>query len=215
MSKLCYVFPHVPKCGGTSLKRHLETSGLNVLIDYDGWDTSAKTAEITALRQTQDVSQYDLIFGHFPIDRYVGPQFRYIALVRDPLERCISSYLFHRDMRKAPAVGTDFFNRIGHWIARGELSLPEYLNIAPNMKRTYAHFLSYWPAERFEIIGVTSDYGTFLERLSALIGAKLENNIHERKQNYDIDMTESDRIRAINLLADEYRWFNSFVTRAN
>lgn len=215
MTKPCYVFPHVPKCGGTSLRRHLELSGLNVLIDYDLWDTEPTTAEIAALRRTQDTSQYDIIFGHFPVERYVGPQFRYIALVRDPLERCMSSYLFHRDMRTDPVIGSDIFNRIGHWIARGELSFLEYLNVAPDMKRVYAHFLNYWPAERFDLIGATNNYGAFLEHLSALFGIRMENNIHERKQDHKISLTENERVRAMTLLNNEYIWFNSFVQHAN
>ncbi|MEM9776078.1 MAG: hypothetical protein AAF902_15985, partial [Chloroflexota bacterium] len=33
--KKCIIFPHIPKCGGTSLKKQFDKSNLKVFYDYE------------------------------------------------------------------------------------------------------------------------------------------------------------------------------------
>lgn len=209
----CYIFPHVPKCGGTSLLQHLQDSGLNLLLDYEAW-IGPKVIEKNKLCENIDFSVYDVIYGHFPIDRYESPNYGYIALVRDPIERCISNYIFHRDVSISQPGGEDFYSRLGTWIARGELSFIEYLNVAPDMKAVYSNFMKYWSRRRFDLVGTTENYGAFLDKLSELLGVQFENTIQERKRSTSITLTPAERIKARELLAIEYKWYDEFIKSA-
>lgn len=180
------------------------------MLDYDAWSGPAAIEKNKAC-EGKDFSSYDIIYGHFPIDRYEGPDYRYVALVRDPVERAISNYIFHRDMSRSNPSGKDFYTRIGKWIDQGDLSFIEYLNIAPGMKVVYERFMGYWSRRRFTLIGTTERYREFLDGLSVLTGVKFENNIRERKRKDDIELASAERTRARNLLRPEYKWYDEFV----
>lgn len=201
---VCYVFPHVPKCGGTSMLRHLEQSGLRVHFDYSEWVPKVAERDISA--------DFDVIYGHFPITRYIGPDYRYIALVRDPLERAISSYKFHHKFGVEHPRDRDLYSRIGRWIDRGELSVREYIRMAPDIRTVYKYFLGYWPREKFDLIGSTEDYDDFLSRLNDLLGVDFKNAIRERASDETVAIPEEDRQPIRALLAEEI-WWTGHLTR--
>lgn len=203
---MTYVFPHIPKAGGTSLLKHFEVAGLNVLTDYRHW-----TVKLDAEEAARDLSEYDVVIGHFPVDRYARPDRKNIALVRDPVERAFSAYVFHRDEHVRTGATAELYDRIGMWTARGELSFLEFINIAPGTQFVYQRLMRGWARERFALVGTTERYGEFLDGLSGLFGRKFENTIQERKRADDLVLTDEDRRRARNLLAAEYKWYNEFV----
>jgi hypothetical protein len=203
---MAYVFPHVPKCGGTSMLRHLEKSGLRVHLDYSVWLDPRQLAD------RDFAAEFDIIFGHFPITRYLGPGYRYIALARDPMERCLSSYKFHHRYGVENPQDNDLYSRMGRWIDRGELSFREYVRMGPDMRSVYKYFLDYWPRERFELIGTTHRFGAFLADLSRLLNIpEIKNDVHERQSAELVDISDVDRQRIQALLADEYNWFYSLI----
>jgi len=207
---MVFVFPHVPKCAGTSLLNQIKESGLKVRLDYDGWiGPDSNTLDCKAAET--DFTLTDLIFGHFPIRRYVRWNYNYIALVRDPVDRARSSYDFHRDNALAYPDADDLYTRIGKWIARGELSFLEYLRLAPDMKIVYREFLGYWDRERFILVGSVENYAQFLERLSYLLGHDFTNTQEARKAEVKTEITEEDRERAQFILQDEYDWYRKFT----
>jgi hypothetical protein len=118
---------------------HIKQIGFNARIDYDGW-SGPKAVKLNRQCLAQDFTGLDLIYGHFPISRYDRAGHRYVALVRDPIERVRSSYDFHRDHAQTHPDCPEFYSRIGRWIGRGELSFIEYLHIAPNMRNVYRIF---------------------------------------------------------------------------
>lgn len=186
------------------MMRHLEKSGLRVHFDYSVWLPQVAERDLSG--------EFDVIYGHFPITRYVGPNYRYIALVRDPMERCLSSYKFHRKFGVENPHQTDFYSRVGRWIDRGELSVREYVRICPDMRSTYQYFLGHWPRERFDLVGTTERYGDFLAMLSALLGVTFTNNIRERQSEEKVDIPPEDVAPIKSLLAAEYAWVRSVTT---
>lgn len=209
------IFPHVPKSGGTSLKIQLEQSGLKTFMDYDWppglspWlrkNSDRRNAEFKLL----DFSNFDLVFGHFPIERYDSGDYRYVALVRDPYDRVISqlNYLFFR-ARKTPPLPD--VRALAQLLESGELSPSEWVR-KHGPHAMYRQYLGYWPRERFALVGDTSGYGDFIEGLRELLGIQLDAGVRERQSQgteFEISWYEEKRIRWF--LREEYKWYKEFT----
>lgn len=204
---MTYVFPHVPKCGGTSLLKNLQQTGLALFLDYDaivGPPMHRRNAEFARL----DFSPFDVIYGHFPVNRYQGSKYQYVALVRDPIERSISSFHYVGSRASKPSV---YLGEMAKRIAAGEVSFLEYLRAAPHARRIYAHFLQYWPRDRFVLVGTTERYGEFLDRLSSLLRVPLSNDIKERMSGRTLELSGKELLEAREILAHEYHWYQAFT----
>lgn len=208
MSKVTYVFPHVPKCGGTTLLVQLRNSGLRLLEDYDSFQSLGL---IDRNHIEVDHSEYDLIFGHFPIDRYVGDNIRYIALVRDPLDRAISNFVFHEKWGRLYPDDKSFYPEFGRKITKGEVDIIDYLSTAPDIKAVFKTFLRYWGRHRFCLVGDTGNYVDFARNLSNLLSIKIDGSVVERKADWYPTLTAQQTRVAKLLLHEEYYWYDRFM----
>jgi hypothetical protein len=89
-------FPHIPKCGGTSVKKFIQRSGLSVFIDYDHPPSHKKYYKDLSDRRNKEFLQlnfdvFDIVFGHYPIKRYKHNA-NVILLLRHPVDRAISHF---------------------------------------------------------------------------------------------------------------------------
>lgn len=90
--KLCFV--HIPKTGGTSLKNYLDQFfDKNEIYPYD---------QINELHQAtaEQLRKYNFIRGHihgYEAKKLLLNDYQYITVIRHPVERVISNYLFHRN----------------------------------------------------------------------------------------------------------------------
>lgn len=90
--KICFV--HIPKTGGTSLKRYMDQ--FFTTPDICPWD---QTIDLN-FRDRAELVKYDLIRGHIYgniATEKLGPEYRYVTMLRDPVKRIISDYYFHRN----------------------------------------------------------------------------------------------------------------------
>lgn len=92
-----YIFPHVPKTGGSNIKKLLCESSLKVFLDYEFPPRIEPYHAKNCLRRNRefsliDFSPFDIVFGHFPIERYRSGRYEYIALLRHPVDRAISQF---------------------------------------------------------------------------------------------------------------------------
>jgi hypothetical protein len=96
-----YLFNHIPKTGGTTLRKAL-AEWFEVVDDYAvGWNPSRKPKDPVRFG---DLGQNQIVMGHyctpgrFLDERYPGifgdPSIRLISVVREPLELSISHYRF-------------------------------------------------------------------------------------------------------------------------
>lgn len=206
--KPCFVFPHVPKCGGTSLLKQFRGSGLNIIEDYHAY---IALALIDANAEPMNTDGVDLIYGHFPIDRYVGGNFQYIALVRDPISRLISSFHFHRDWGMRYPEDETYFAKLGRRIASGEVDFLHYLKHAHDIRIVYKTFLRFWGRHRFVLVGRTEEYDVFCEKLSSLLAVPISAEVHERKSDDVLRLSNHELRVARELLFEEYHWFDRFI----
>ncbi|WP_206531664.1 sulfotransferase family 2 domain-containing protein [Affinirhizobium pseudoryzae] len=208
---MVYIFPHVPKCAGTSLEKQLRASDLTIKFDYDGW-TGPEAIKLNQQANSENYTNFDIIFGHFPIERYVRWNYKYIALVRDPVERARSNYDFHRFLGVNYPHDYQLYARIGRMIDRGDLSFIEYISLGYHIRTTYKDFLGYWQKERFILIGQVEEYDTFLLKFSELVERDFTKVGEERKAATKTQISEKERAQARFLLKDEYDWYNQFTS---
>jgi len=94
------LFMHIPKCGGTTLRTILRSW-------FEPTEAIAVSTEspqtITTFKQREDYDSIRLIYGHFKYSENIHdyiPDSSYFTLVRDPIERAISTYFY---VKQTPA----------------------------------------------------------------------------------------------------------------
>ena len=103
------VFTHVPKCGGTAvddaLRRHYpkhhraEIAALATRNAAEESGRDLRELRTDVLRYHLHHPSYAYLAGHVPIDRSTleaHPNWAFVTLLRDPVERWISNYLYNR-----------------------------------------------------------------------------------------------------------------------
>jgi hypothetical protein len=210
------IFPHVPKAGGTSIKTQIEQSGLKTFMDYDAPPGSALWPRMHCERRNAecrllDFGNFDIVFGHFPVERYDRPNYRYVALVRDPYSRIISqlNYLIARARkgpRADPQVGV-----MARLLESGELSPVEWVK-KNGLHSLYKQYLGYWDRKRFALVGDTSQYPEFVDQLNEMTGIQLDPGVRERQGAGALLEVSAEEEKAIRWwLRNEYEWYEAFI----
>lgn len=216
------IFPHVPKCGGTSIAVQLEKSpNLKVHFDYSVPPgphplhieaEQRRNAECALL----DFSPLDMIYGHFPIKRYDHPRYDYVVLVRDPLDRAFSqyNYLIQRHLQ---STQIDFrAARMADKLLSGRNSFADWMR-ASFPRGIYAMYLDYWPASRFKLIGVVERYPEFCAKLGELSKIELDAGVRERSSGgheHAPELSASVRSEVDEMMSADYAWYREFVKAA-
>jgi hypothetical protein len=211
------VFPHIPKCGGTSVLRLLENSGIRLFRDYDhppGFHEGAnKFKQQACLRRNAefsllDFSPFDLIYGHFPLSRYASRNYSYVCLLRHPVDRCISNYFYFKNVIRSPGAIAEM--PIINEIRAGSVGIVEFARRA-RISRTFRCYLDA-PVE-FSLVGTTDDLAGFVSNLSELLGKEL-GPIGRERENLDKDeIGEVERRQLHKLLAEEIALYDALRSR--
>jgi hypothetical protein len=205
-----YIFHHMPKTGGTSLKR-IFAQWFNVLEDYrEPWAYVAP-----APKDLHNLEPGTMLSGHFasdtaPLrDRY--PQtadpnrWRKISFVRDPLERAISIHGYEKKLRleydqtyEPVSLGEHLRNNKGIFLRHFECDESNWREAID----------SYW------FIGTLERLPESLEYLSAQLDKPMPDIVpHENSTQRDEDVTPEDIaiFRANN--AVEYEIYDEIAAR--
>ena len=107
-----WIFIHIPKCGGTTFKAHVEryVPIEEQFFEFSNWGRKYRAERGLpdfANRSESERAQARVLAGHnvsYGIHRLVtgNRQARYISVLRDPAERCISLYNYLWSRGQAP-----------------------------------------------------------------------------------------------------------------
>ena len=99
-------FIHVPKSGGTSLRRALEQQSVayKILPSYEDHGF-LRISDLQYISKSA-LQNYDAVFGHFQYGIHVnfGRKTRYISMIRNPYDLIISYYFYAKGTLKLPAI---------------------------------------------------------------------------------------------------------------
>ena len=116
------IFIHLPKTAGTSLRRTIEKNYRSRELFFV-YNKNPRFNTVDELRSftPEDFAKYKVIMGHFSFNRRLFPfnDRRFITLVREPVQRCISYY--HHVMNRR------------EWRGR-QLSLLEYVETSGDIQ---------------------------------------------------------------------------------
>jgi hypothetical protein len=144
-----------------------------------------------------DFSLFDLVFGHFPINRYKSNNYKYVTLLRHPVDRAISQYFYWKNivpennllaLYRYPTI-TDIKN--------GNISFIDFLK-TQKIGSFYSNYLGDKSPDEFLLVGFTESYDAFLHKLSELLNIKLSSDIQLRQGiKGNISDIELDQARSI------------------
>jgi hypothetical protein len=201
-SNNCLIFPHIPKCSGSSLRAQFESSPLKVYFDYDKPPHDKSFFQKECERRNRDASMldfgaFDLVFGHFPIQRYDKDNYQYIALLRHPIERAISHFFYWKNVLPESNQLALHRNPIISEIKNGNVGFLDFVK-SGKCSSIYSSYLGKMPPEKFLLVGFTEKYSTFLDELSKILKTELTTDIRLRKSTKDkLDKNELERARGV------------------
>jgi hypothetical protein len=158
-----YVFHHLPRCGGTSLRKSLMALK-STYNDYRiGW------GNLYPLKfPLSRLGNNDCLVGHFELEGYhlfqrypkvyEDRRFVLFTFIRHPLDLLVSDYYFR--LKQGEYVDADIRNHL----SSNTNFLAEVLNVTDQNYKTVLN--------RYDFIGIFEEYEESLLRLSSLLGNK-------------------------------------------
>ncbi|WP_416305700.1 sulfotransferase family 2 domain-containing protein [Neptunicella sp. SCSIO 80796] len=186
-----FLFVHIPKTAGTSLRSALMKAYSDGILACDyGLEEKATTKDIRQFVY-EDKDIYKLIekgvkgiYGHFPTSKYLHLSHcnNVICFMRDPVERVISE--FKHVQRIEGYEGT----------------LEEFVAI-PRIINSQSQFLKGLPWVSYGFIGVSEQYDTALSLLSHKLGRSLKTsklNTADKHQKMNVSSEQRALIESLN-----------------
>ena len=203
-------FPHAAKVGGTSIRKSL-IDNYKTFFDYDHPPGSVRKYYIDQCNrrnhdfQDLNFSKFDVIFGHFPIDRY-NDNYPKIALLREPIERMVSFYNYWKYLLPETNTIALAKNPIITDVKSGRMDIVE-LAVKLRICNFYENYFRRLPPEDFAIRGFNDDLELFYANLKQKFNININADYHERKNPQKDILKQSDRERLILEFSDDINWY--------
>lgn len=207
------IFPHIPKTGGTSIRKFLEKTEKDIFFDYD--HPAAFKPHLIKMSEKRnwdfsklDFSPFDMVFGHFPLKRYHTQDGNVILLLRDPVERVISSFYYWKDILPVSNQLAISRNPEILEVKEGRIDILQFAAIT-KQNEEYQRVLGRPDTQDFRLVGFTDNLDEFVEKLSGILDVpnkplgKERENVSKPKLSPEI----IDKLKAF--LVDDIYWFNA------
>ena len=178
------LFDHLPKCGGSSLNRYLESNYLRrKTYSLHHRNHGSLVEEFLKMSESKRYS-YNLIKGHraHELVDYVAPECLKVTVFREPIDRVVSHYYYAK-------------GKVDHYLHRriveGEMDLAEYVKsgVSAELSNWYTVHFSGLSAEevkinpekaakeamqivrgKYDIVGFLEEFDAFLSQLKRQAG---------------------------------------------
>ncbi len=191
-------FIHMPKCGGTSLKKALcqrYSPKRQTLLDSGASKRAADSRGVDLLEFRLDLLHYELqrgkaswlIAGHYPVRadtlESFGAQWMFMTVLRDPVDRWLSHYFygrhktdspFHIDHDLATYANSEHARRMGSIYVRHLLTLPGKMECVSDLDVEAAIDV----LSRFDLIGTVESMPTWIAQFESKTGQRLRVGQH-------------------------------------
>lgn len=211
MTRKTIILTHIPKCGGTSLLKQLQASGLNLFLDYDHFPSELAWFDNRRKHRDRETSfltfeRFDVVIGHFPIWRYASELYDHAVILRDPVERAISEYFFYKYVvnERNPAIIAAI--PLIASIKSNEVSFVEFLR-RMKIDRFYLRYVDRMDTSTLRLVGFHDDYAGFCRRLSGILGVDISPDVRARENHQKETITADEMDEARSILADEIAWY--------
>lgn len=196
------VFTHIPKCGGTSLRKSLQGAFPSSFEKYYNNPLKFKKYqkfERRALRLlgydklrlawlTRKNTTSEIIYGHFCLDEFYnvnnGAEIKTAAFFRDPVE-WVGSYVFRRYEKKMTLYPDDIVESI----------------IDRNLMHAYRTFLGSCEVKDLWFIGIVEEYSASIDLLEKKFGKSLVVHTLNKTVNRPSNERYQDYFRELGILA--------------
>jgi sulfotransferase famil protein len=213
---------HVPKCAGTSLRQALidaygedqiHSDNDDRLLDPKSPANIDRPAFLREFNSKRDaiLSGKRVVHGHFCMLKYQGVKGPRVTILRDPVDRLISHYLFWKHL---PPHGHSLHDR---FLAE-DPSLAEFARI-PGLRHFYRDVL-FRDIDMgiFDLVGCVESMSQTIARLDKLTGRTLkferrnDNQCeHCRQQKIEISAMASVLAELRDILADDIAFYDRYV----
>ncbi|MEM9776406.1 MAG: hypothetical protein AAF902_17650, partial [Chloroflexota bacterium] len=157
-----------------------------------------------------DFSNFDLVFGHFPIERYRGNpnQYHYVTLMRDPIERIVSHYFYAKNRPQENVDQRKLKNSYQKEISLDEMDIVDFAKFK-DVKIMYQKYLNNFQPSDFQLVGFTDHYDQFLLKLRDLLEIEVDTSMHARKGTKQAITPKQER-QLQRILKDSVEYYEDF-----
>lgn len=165
-----FVFVHILKCAGTTLKHTLFDGKFKKRYLYDSMfkpkrNTLVKNSEHPVIIEPQaypdNYKDFDILFGHFKHDKYKHLNLPMFSFIRHPVDRMISQYFYHKG----------FYEKRGHKI--------DIIEFSKMWKNHMSYVLG--DIDKYEYIGTVEDFNKSLNTMCDILKINTPKRIKNRR----------------------------------
>jgi hypothetical protein len=191
-----FIFVHVPKTGGTSFIKNLDSRYRHITCRDYGKKRGLKDNDINK----RGFERCNIIYGHFLSDKYKHLKRPQISIIREPTERVISEYFYRPNNIKAKSIVEYLENKKRHAGPR---------IVYDNVIYEYIKDI-----RRFAFIGITEQFDESIRRINKALKIEIPNKrFYSKKNPHKKRISKEERDFIKEFCKKDYEIYNAVLKR--